>query len=620
MKTTRTVNPQRDALQVALNAEIRYSPLRVPSAVVHIEDDESQPNPPAVAWYEPKTGDIHIHIDRAKINPTDANSRGRKDYAVTRGLLVHEASHAKNSAWLTTLWHTGIKPSVMRTLTMFEEMRVEARAVNADPDESRINLRASLPLAMGDIRDNPPVTRYDAANSWGLIYGRSLTTVVSHIELQWLDDAARTILGDDDVDQLGDILQEAIGASHRDAARLIQLAEEWIDLVGAPPEGEGGGGCGHGEPTETEPEGEKIEKGEPSKDAAKGEEDEDDGDAKATADGAAAEDESDGKPSRGKFNSEDDDEDEESAESESAPISKDAGELIKEMLDQLLDDVEINWSKVRVDMADPMDMAKRVFGIHRSDKDITKSAPTAVHHAAVAKTAKALEELVVPAISKVSVAAELPPGRLRTREAVRASAERAQGRMVTARPWEATKRRHTTSRPIVVGIATDVSGSMGWAEQMVADFAYTWTNAGRRIGARTAAVTFGDTAQAIAGPGEVLSEVPRRSANGGKERADHALAALDGVLKLSHNNGAAKLLVIVSDGVLVISNEMDRVRQRLADFKLGGTTVIWVTPERSYVKGLVKLGLVEIVEVSMGRGSFDQVQEEVLKKISQLSH
>ena len=55
--------------------------------------------------------------------------------------------------------------------------------------------------------------------------------------------------------------------------------------------------------------------------------------------------------------------------------------------------------------------------------------------------------------------------------------------MSTAKPWKGTKRKHSVAKPLVIGIATDTSGSMKWAENGVAEFAYVYANAGHRIGA-----------------------------------------------------------------------------------------------------------------------------------------
>ena len=148
--------------------------------------------------------------------------------------------------------------------------------------------------------------------------------------------------------------------------------------------------------------------------------------------------------------------------------------------------------------------------------------------------------------------------------------------MVTARPWKGTVRRHSTARPLVVGIATDTSGSMRWAEDGVAEFAYVWTNAGHRIGARTAAVTFGDHVHRIARPGEVMTHVERKSATDGQEAFDFAAAALDGVLHFTTPAYAARILLVISDGQLVKDGEPDRAAEWLRRMDRAGTHVLWI--------------------------------------------
>ena len=151
--------------------------------------------------------------------------------------------------------------------------------------------------------------------------------------------------------------------------------------------------------------------------------------------------------------------------------------------------------------------------------------------------------------------------------------------MSTAKPWKGTKRSHSQAKPLVIGIATDTSGSMKWAERGVAEFAYVYSNAGHRIGARTAAVTFGDSVHRISRPGEVMTKVRLKRADGGSEVCDFAIAALDGVLRLTDQSDAAKILIVVSDGALVRSGETGKVTEWLHRMNDVGTQVIWVTDE-----------------------------------------
>jgi hypothetical protein len=149
--------------------------------------------------------------------------------------------------------------------------------------------------------------------------------------------------------------------------------------------------------------------------------------------------------------------------------------------------------------------------------------------------------------------------------------------MMTAKPWKATVRRHTSAKPLVVGVATDTSGSMRWAESGVAEFAYVYANAGHRIGARTAAVTFGDHVHRIARPGEVLNEVLTKTASDGTEEFDQAMAALDGVLHLTTPGTASRILIVVSDAQFVKSDEAERAYRWVQAMIKAGTHIVWIT-------------------------------------------
>jgi cell division GTPase FtsZ len=102
------------------------------------------------------------------------------------------------------------------------------------------------------------------------------------------------------------------------------------------------------------------------------------------------------------------------------------------------------------------------------------------------------------------------------------------------------------------------------------------SHAGHRIGARFAAVTFGNHAEAVVKPMELPSEVTVRAADGGSEAFDEAVAAIDGVLHLTSNRAGAKVLIVVTDGELVRPNEMAKAQKWLDKLRAGGTLVIQV--------------------------------------------
>lgn len=557
---------------------------RKSGTVVNVVDKTSMPDPPAPAWYIPSRADLFLHTTEAGVDSVNKvwdvyKVYDDRDMARVAGLLVHEAAHSRWSDWMTT---TKIPRHLSPIVTMLEELRIEKLAVDQTPYVRKL-LRASFSLLLGDTAESMAApTKLIASHNWALLVGRSYSGVASPAEVETVDLAGRTLIGDDICDVLVDLIQEAIEGR---GAALVDIAQEWIDLVGEDgSESLGGDGChgeGEGEGTSihvtSAPGHEKVESEDKADDdtGSGSGDDEEETEAEHTDgsgdggddDGDEPEDDSD--PSYGDVDSVD-----------STKIKPRDGEILTRAVEAAKDEVVKDWKKdPAIELANPLDMATKVFGKKKARNGRTWSvkAASADLRREVTKAARALETLVLPAIAKSKVPGQLPPGRLRTREAVRASADRAAGRMTEAKMWTTPKRRHSHTKPVIVGIATDTSGSMRWAEQAVADFAYVMSNAGSRIGARSAAVTFGDEVDAITWPGEPGREVTARAANGGSEAFDEAMAALDGVLKLSHHNTAAKVLFIVSDGHLVRSGEMAKAERWMKLFDDAGVTVIWIT-------------------------------------------
>jgi hypothetical protein len=539
--------------------------------------------PPAPAWYIPATGEIYIHVDEATIgNPREIRSMHHEQHpkqALALGLLAHEAGHAAISERMAVVEKEA--PRHQALLTVLEELRVENHAVRRTPMVRKF-LRASFGLILANLTDEF-VNRSHVVRAWTLTRGRTLAGVTAPDETEAVDTAARVLLGDDLVDTLTDLLQEALTLrldGPADRQRMIEICDDWHELVGDPAEstscttcvrhpgeGEASGG---GEPGEESSGTETSDDGET--DGGDGETDEgDDGEAESMESGwgkAGADD-----PDL----SGDDEPDSDLLNDEDAELMK----MLKRDLTELMQD---EWTREldTVELAKSGEWAQKVFGNRRKQARLSESTPTSAMRQHVVKVAAELSNLSLPAIAKTAHPSVAPPGRLRSREALRASAERAQAKMVTAKPWKATVRRHSSARPLVIGIATDTSGSMRWAEAGVAEFAYVYANAGHRIGARTAAVTFGDSVHRIARPGEVMNHVLRKTASDGTEEFDHAMASLDGVLHLTTPSSAARILFVISDGAFVKSQEPDKAARWMKLMLKAGTHVVWITDGGMY--------------------------------------
>jgi hypothetical protein len=566
-----------------------------PRPIARYVNSKDIPNPPAPAWYLPDANDIYIHVDEAGIKhvPEVALYPGVStedvNYARILGLYCHEAGHAAISDHMTPVQMGAMHHGDL--LTLLEELRVENYALRRQPNARRF-LRASFALVLENLPDEFE-TKSHVVRAWAIARGRTLAGVAAPDETEAVDIAARTLLGDDTVDALTDLLQEALTLrlEHAESkTRMVEICDEWVELVGESAEATGCTHCareakdgeeptgtmsGPAKPDEESDDGEAADGGDPT-------DEETDGDDSPPPEAISS---GTGDPEGGEFESgtwgtpggdyEEGDPDDGGADA----LTDEDAELMAMLARDLADLMTEEWTRddTGTELAKSGEWAAKVFGSRKQSKRITQSEPTTAMRQHVVKVSQALSALSLPTITKTAKSTEVPPGRLRSREALRASAERAQGRMVTARPWKGTVRRHANARPLVIGIATDTSGSMRWAETGVAEFAYVYTNAGHRIGARTAAVTFGDQVHRICRPGEVMTHVQRKSASDSTEQFDWAMAALDGVLHLTAPAYAARILLVISDGALVKGGESARAAEWLRRMDKAGTHVLWIS-------------------------------------------
>jgi hypothetical protein len=606
--------------------------------VLVIAYDESDPRIEkgidAPAWYNGRTGDAMIIVPRTKLEGVKAEKATR----VLNGLVSHELAHARWSRWLHTSPALHRKSSkVLRTLALFEESRIEQRAVNS-AGYVRPFLRSAVEhLILGTVDEIAP-SRASVAHAWGLLRGRMHAGIITEEEFQPLDIAARIALDDDTVDYLDELLSEAIWCSTESEGHvdlLVSIAEAWIEAVGVDESAGIDITAPLDAPDEVSDEDEEGESADATIAVSKGDDDEDDED-------EDDEDESDA-PSGASDEDEDESDDGEDGDESDAPgdddetndddsndddqrgtgshedtgddeehLSDEVIEEVKRAIEDVLEDVTTHPGRTNVSaMADAQETAHKVFSKQRGVNHLDKKPSTALRNAA-GKTARRLEALAAPAIMKKSVAKKTPPGRLKSREAVRASAERSRGMMQTAQPWRATKRTHTHAPPITVGVMTDVSGSMHWAQTMVGEVAYIFSNAGSMIGARTAAVTFGDNTQRVVAPGERLNTVPICLSNGKAETANTAFAALDGILHLTDGPLGTKILVVVSDGVFVRTAEMDGAKAWVPTLLDAGVTIIWVDRGRPHPNFRDK----RIVQVNINEGGgAEEVTSQIMTAI-----
>ena len=133
-----------------------------------------------------------------------------------------------------------------------------------------------------------------------------------------------------------------------------------------------------------------------------------------------------------------------------------------------------------------------------------------------------------------TVTSQLPPGRLRMRQALAADAQRAAGAVPDRR---ALHPHHPAAasppRRCEVGIACDISGSMSAFTGPVASAAWILARAAAHHPRRaTATVLYGERVHALTRPGQAPAQVTDFTAPDGTEKLCRAIDALDGALGL----------------------------------------------------------------------------------------
>ncbi|MFJ7218934.1 VWA domain-containing protein [Amycolatopsis sp. NPDC098790] len=477
----------------------------------------------------------HLGVDPATVDPANLSDRAR--YAPAWGALTHECGHAKHTAWDPP---ADAPPAVVAAAMLLEEPRMEAAHIRRRPDD-RHWLRACVKGIVAtdlhlyaDPATAPKMTPADAARSAALLLGRADGGVLTHAEVYPVARVVEDVLGKEVLGKLRAVWRQALLTADDAGEEMLDLGRQWCEILGTDPDstdstspaspGTSALSPGPGAPASPSPLADAIAAvlGEVAAKVVR---------EKAPEDPAAV--------------------------SAAAKESEDAAGRKAERV------------------------ARRVFGTDGPPDGDTLTAgtrePTPEERTAARVLARALDTAGTRERIAVRSTSEVPPGRLRMRGVRAAEAQRAAGAVVTAEPFTRTIRTPVTVPPLRVGIACDVSGSMGWARAHVASAAWILANAARhtRVPADTASVIFGHHVRPLTHPGKPPTEVTEFRSCDNYEDIPRALDALDGSLGLSRP-GAARLVVIVSDGEYRLTPRRDG-QKKLDRLRASGCAVLWLT-------------------------------------------
>ncbi|MFF0532699.1 VWA domain-containing protein [Nocardia amikacinitolerans] len=476
------------------------------------------------AVFVPSRAAVEIDGTQLKIDPATARPERNGDrnrYPAVWGAFVHECAHAKHSAWNPPLV---AHPGVVDAAYMLEESRIEAAQIRRRPDDRHWLRASATEIVIGDnggaiAAAQIPPTSYNAARNAALILARHDGGILEAAEVAPAATAIEAILGTDTLDQLRAIWREAHTVADTDAAAMLELGQRWLDLIGPDP---------HADPVPSSPLGAAI------------------GETVTNIGNAVAASPVDPDPA------------------EVAAAAREAAERAAK---------------------DAASQARTVFGdgSGRGRTASTRRTRTArpEEHTAARVLARALNTAATRERSTVRTTSALPPGRLRMRGALAREAQRAAGAIPTAEPFTRTTRKAPPVPPLRVGVACDVSSSMGSYAAPVASAAWIIARAAElaTMPAETATVTFGASVKPITYPGTAPARVTEFSCPDYLHAIDTAVEALDGALDLARP-GATRLLVIISDGQYQ-GRRRNRAQARVNALRAAGSAVLWLAPANS---------------------------------------
>ncbi|MEN8652354.1 hypothetical protein ABCR94_17550 [Streptomyces sp. 21So2-11] len=482
---------------------------------------------PASAELEMDRG-LFGRLRPATIRPEHPGDEDR--YPVAFGALIHEAAHAAHSKWETPPPVRGTAQG--QAAELLEESRAERAHLGRRPQD-RPYLRAAIHrVVMGDLAEPLGGDRWGAGVAAGLILARRDTGVLDADETEVLEQKLLPILGTDTLTALAHIWAAAHTTGDADQQAMLGHADAWCQVLGAdpagPPPDSPGAGVGLGEVI---------------------------------------------------------------------------GRIVGEVAVQEADDAAtrartraVREERARTQVAQAARQraaattAEQVFapgagGINPHPDGRGRAGecavtgtrpPTPQEKAAAGQLARGLRAAAYRERTPTVTMSAAPPGRLNMRQALARDAQQAAGATPTATPWVRTTHRPNPTPPLRVGIACDVSLSMGAAASPVASAAWILAKATALTDpdSRSATIAYSVTLSAITAPGRTPAKVTEFAATGRGHNLADTLDALDAGLGLSRP-GTGRLLVIASDGYYR-GHEKAQAAPRLTALMRAGCAVLWL--------------------------------------------
>lgn len=503
------------------------------------------------------------------------------------GALMHEAGHARFTT--DRMSHAYFNGEVSHRAThwfdMMDEPREEGMMLKLWPDNREFLRACALEIVIGDLDEAKLAKRTvlsSAIHLAILTIGRVDAGILKKKDIKWVREHLMTVIPESLFVKLRALWMEFLdldGELPTEFLRMTVIAEEFGKLV---------------EENTPPPKPRKLPK-QPPKLPEEGDPEPEPSDGDASEDG----DEDEGM----EFAPGDGEEDEELSEEWQEFFKKLAEKLAKDAAEQRFDvDAMINQLKFQENHA----KEQREKEAARRDKDLTdriadatfkfsngqlgktssrmesERPPTDREKATANKIADALKKVKYRDRVMTKVTSPIPPGRLRTNQAMQQSAVRSRGGNIQLDLFKYKSRRHVDDPNLSLGMMCDISGSMRPYMEMMSVASYVMADAVRRIQGTAATVYFGADIFATLKPKQRQDTVQVYGAHDPTENFDKAFRALDGALDILDGHGA-RIIVICSDGQYGGAGQLEACIKWLTACRDKGVAVIWLDGKNSNV-------------------------------------
>ncbi|GAA3449666.1 VWA domain-containing protein [Dactylosporangium matsuzakiense] len=222
--------------------------------------------------------------------------------------------------------------------------------------------------------------------------------------------------------------------------------------------------------------------------------------------------------------------------------------------------------------------AHRIAERHGAPASWRLREPTAEERQAARTLTARLRAARTSSVEPATRPSAIPPGRLRTRTAITADAQRTAGQLPTAQPWQQRAALPPHKPTLHLAVLVDVSASMAAFAQPMSSAAWILANAARRTDATVTTLAFGETVTLLVPPHHKPTHVQQIEAYDGYERFTEAVKLADQLLNLRHRN-TLRMLAVVSDGAY--GGRTEAAQRLITTLHRSGCVVLWLHPKAS---------------------------------------